>query len=223
MRYRYDAEGRLAAAVDPLGHALRYEYLGGVMVKETHKGGLSFHFAWDWEHPEGLCIRTWGDGGIYDRRITYDQPRRFTSVEDGRGGITQYRGNALGLVDKRIDPMGVVTEYTWDSFCRKTSETDGLGARTEWTYDERGNCVLHRDALGNEARSEYDAHDQLVRRVDAAGGVWEVEHNDRGKPRRVRDPLGAVTEYAFANTRGQRGIRAGIWRWGARPGARREG
>lgn len=197
VRYEYDAEGRLAAAIDPLGHALRYEYRGGVMVKETHKGGLSFHFAWDWEHPEGWCVRTWGDGGIYDRRISYDKHRHFTAVEDGRGGITQYWGNALGFVERMRDPMGVVTVTTWDEHCRKTSETDGLGARTEWAYDARGNCVLQRDALGNETRVEYNEEDDPVRLTDAAGAVWRLEYDGHGNPRRARDPLGAVTSYAF--------------------------
>ncbi|WP_437828343.1 DUF6531 domain-containing protein [Sorangium sp. So ce1153] len=196
VRYSFDAEGRLSAATDPLGHALRYEYRGGVMVKETRKGGLSFHFAWNWYHPEGWCVRTWGDGGIYDRRITYDEHRHFTSVEDGRGGITQYWGNALGLVDRMVDPMGAVTEYAWDAYCRKTSETDGLGNWSAWEYDARGNCVLHRDPLGHETRMEYDREDQLVRLVDAAGGEWAAAYDARGKPVWARNPAGAVTWYA---------------------------
>ena len=43
------------------------------MVKETNKNGLSFYFEFDWYDPDGMCVRTWGDGGIYDRKITYDE------------------------------------------------------------------------------------------------------------------------------------------------------
>lgn len=96
VRYQYDAEGRLAAALDPKGHAMRYEYRSGVLVKETNRNGLSFYFEYDWEDPDGWCVRTWGDGGIYDRRITYDEHRHVTVVDDSRGGRTHYYGNDGG-------------------------------------------------------------------------------------------------------------------------------
>ena len=214
-RYTYDAEGRLAEAIDPAGHALRYAYRGGVMVKETHKGGLVFHFEWDWYHPEGWCIRTWGETTavimapgeppgepsgvpryVYDRQITYDKHRHFTSVEDGRGGITNSWGNALGLVETQWDPAGVVTEYTWDALCRKTSETDGAGGKTAWTYDERGNCITERDALGQEIERTFNQENQLVRVVDPAGGESVIEWGRKGKPLWVRNPLGVATTFA---------------------------
>jgi RHS repeat-associated protein len=210
VRYTYDAEGRLAEAIDPAGYALRYAYRGGVMVEETHKGGLVFHFEWDFYDPEGWCTRTWGENHaamtqpgepagvpryIYDRKITYDKNAHFTSVEDGRGGITQYWGNALGLVEKLMDPAGVVTEYTWDVLCRKTSETDGAGNKTEWAYDLRGNCVTERDALGREIHRTFDGENRLVRVVDAAGGESVIEWDRRGKPRWIRNALGVATTY----------------------------
>ncbi|MEO5729927.1 MAG: DUF6531 domain-containing protein, partial [Byssovorax sp.] len=209
-RYTYDVEGRLAQAIDPAGHALQYAYRGGVMVKEIHKSGLAFHFEWDWDHPEGSCSRTWGENPtaakqpgepagvpqhIYDRKITYDKLAHFTSVEDGRGGITQYWGNELGLVEKLLDPAGVVTEYTWDALCRKTSETDGAGNKTTWAYDLRGNCIEERDALGGEIHRTFDEQNQLVRVVDPAGGESLVEWDRRGRPRWVRNPLGLTTLY----------------------------
>ncbi len=132
-RYEYDADGRLAAAIDPEGGALRYEYKGGVMVKETKKSGLSFYFEFGWYDPDGMCIRTWGDGGIYERTITYDEANHFTVVDDGRGGRTHYWGNPGGLVDRMLDPTGVETRYEWhQQHYRKTAEIDGMGHRKEW-------------------------------------------------------------------------------------------
>ncbi|WP_441292362.1 RHS repeat-associated core domain-containing protein [Sorangium sp. KYC3313] len=210
VRYTYDAEGRLARAIDPAGSALRYAYRGGVMVEEIHKGGLAFHFSWDWYHPEGWCTRTWGENPasamqpgepagvpqhIYNRKITYDKHRHFTSVEDGRGGITQYWGNDLGLVEKLIDPGGAVTEYTWDALCRKTSETDGVSNKTEWTYDAQGNCIKERDALGAETHWTFDRENQLVRIVDPAGAESIIEWGRKGQPLWVCNPLGVMTIY----------------------------
>ncbi len=195
VRYEYDDDGRLDAARDALDHALRYEYQNGVLVKETHKGGLSFHFEWDWLHPEGCCVRTWGDGGIYDRRITYDMHRHVTTVDDGRKGRTHYWGNAHGLVTKMIDPMGAITETAWDEWCRKTSETDALGNKTEWTYDERGNRIGETSPVGARASWTYDSENLLVSFVDEAGGIWRAEHDSVGKVRRIWSPVGVATEY----------------------------
>lgn len=195
IRYEYDPEGRLAAAVDPLGHATRYAYRGGVLVKETNRNGLSFYFEYDAYEPDGWCVRTWGDGGIYDRRITYDKARHFTVVDDARGGRTMYYGNAAGLVDREVDPTGREKRYEWDLHCRKVAEIDGLGNRTEWAYDARGNRVLERDALGNETRWRYDALNLPVEKVDAAGGVWRREYDRRGKLVRAIDPLGNVMSF----------------------------
>jgi RHS repeat-associated protein len=196
VRYAYDAEGRLAAALDPEGHALGYEYRGGVMVKETNRNGLSFCFEFDWYHPAGLCVRTWGDGGIYDRRITYDEAKHFTIVDDSRGGRTHYWGNAAGLVDREVDPMGIETRYEWHpEQYRKTAEIDGLGNRTEWAYDARGNLVLERAPLGHETHWTFSELNVPVRRIDAVGNVWKHEYDSRGKLVRAVNPLGEVTRF----------------------------
>jgi RHS repeat-associated protein len=204
IRYEYDEHDALVAAVDPLGHAQRYAYRGGVMVQETTKRGVSFFFEWDWENPEGWCVRTWGDdqgNTIYDRRILYDKHRHITRVEDGRGGVTMYWGNALGLVDKTMDPMGGYTEYTWDAECRKTSETNPLGHRHEWVYDRWGNCIEESDAVGNVTRRGYDTRHQLVRLEephadDEAPVVWRLGYEPQGVVHWISDPLGHTTVYA---------------------------
>jgi RHS repeat-associated protein len=196
VRYAYNAEGQLAAAIDPAGHACRYAYKGGVMVKETNRNGLSFYFEYQWYDPDGWCIRTWGDGGIYDRRITYDEVNHVTLVDDSRGGRTHYYGNPAGLVDREVNPMGVEKRYEWHpEQYRKTAGIDGLGNRTEWAYDTRGNLVLERDPLGHETRWTYNELNVPVERIDAAGGVWKREHDSRGKLVRSINPLGEVTRF----------------------------
>ena len=195
VRYTYDDEGRLAATRDAHDQAITYAYRGGVLIKETHKCGLAFYFEWDWDHPAGSCIRTWGDGGIYDRRMTYDEHRHFTLVEDGRGGRTHYWGNALDLVDKVMDPTGRVTQYEWDPYGRKLAEVDGAGNRTEWAYDARGNPVIERDPLGNETQRTYNDDNLIVSVRDPAGHLWEFDYDRRGMIQWLRSPLGCATHY----------------------------
>jgi len=211
--YAYDSDGRLARAADPLGHAMTYAYRGGVLVREVHKGGLTFHFEWDWYDPEGWCIRTWGDAGdsdpacmdlapggrapkaIYDRRITYDKHGHRTMVTDGRGGITTYEGNALGVVEKEIDPTGRVTKTEWNDHAWKLAEENGNGERTEWQYDARGNKTREIDALGQETQWTYDALDRVVAVTDPRGAVTRVEYDTSGEARSVTRADGTAVLY----------------------------
>jgi RHS repeat-associated protein len=190
VRYEYDGKRRLAAVFDPKNQPLRYEYTGGVLTKETNRNGLSFYFEYDWDDPDGWCVRTWGDGGIYDRVITYDKHRHFTVVEDSRDGKTLYYGNAAGLVDGEVDPTGREKRYEWDQTYRKTAEIDGAGNRTEWHYDKHGNTTLVQDALKRETSWTYNELNLPVRMINPAGGEWSMTYDARGILVRAVNPLG---------------------------------
>lgn len=197
VRYGYDAGGMLSSVTDADGAALRYAYSGGVLTQETNRNGLSFYFEYDVDAPEGWCVRTWGDGGIYDRRLTYDEARHVTLVDDSRGGRTHYFGNSLGLVERVIDPTGVETRYAYDTSCRKVAETDGLGHARQWRYDDRGNCVLERDPSGAETKRRFNDLDLPDEITDPRGGRWALDYDRRGKLERVVDPSGAEHHYRF--------------------------
>ncbi len=206
VAYRYHPQGQLAAATDPAGHALRYDYKGGVLVTETHKNGLQFHFEWDWYHSEGWCVRTWGDApqgdamdlapgatpprAIYDRRLSYDKNRRRTAVSDGRGGLSYYQGNDRDLVDQYIDPTGRITKYEWSDDAWKTAEIDGTGARTEWCYDDRGNRIAEIDALEQRSTWRYDHLDRLVEHTDPRGAKVRIDYHTSSEPSAVHLPDG---------------------------------
>ena len=61
-RYVYSEAGHLLEARDAHEQATCYAYAGGVLVKETDRTGLSFHFEYDGQGPEAWCVRTWGTG-----------------------------------------------------------------------------------------------------------------------------------------------------------------
>ncbi|NUP09131.1 MAG: hypothetical protein HOW73_24030 [Polyangiaceae bacterium] len=210
VAYRYE-DGQLTQAIDAADHAMRYAWSGGVITEEVHKGGLTFRFAWDMDHPDGNCIRTWGENPsfdsspgatnamprvIYDRRIQYQKERRLTVVEDGRGGVTRYFTNALGLVDKVVDPVGVVTEYEYRPETWKVLERDGLGNETKWDHDERGRVIRETNALGEETTWQYDAFGNVVELVNPAKGRTTLAWDHRRKPVAITNPTGDVTRYS---------------------------
>ncbi|MFO0615284.1 MAG: DUF6531 domain-containing protein [Polyangiaceae bacterium] len=232
VRYRYEA-GHLAEVTDALGHSMRYRWSDGVLVEELHKGGTRFFFAWDFEHPDGTCIRTWGEDPsfdpsaaadnavpkrIYDRRIDFWKERYLTVAEDGRGAVTQFFTNDLGLVDKEIGPLGLTTETEWSDEAWKLSEKNPLGEETRWTYDARGRVLEETNALGETTRYRYDAQGNRVEAVgpsgavtsahydrrrlplaitNAAGDVTRVTYDERGRPIGIQDPMGRTVTFAW--------------------------
>lgn len=197
VRFEYDGQGQLAAAFDTEDHAYRYAYRSGVLIKETLRSGLSFHFEYEWYDPDGWCVRTWGDDGIYDHVLTYDKLRHITVVEDSRGGKTVYQGNSLGLVSQRRDATGAVWRYEWDERCQKTADIDPLGQRTEYAYDERGNQTRVTRPDGVVIEQQYDQNNRPAKLRDGNGYVWQQQWDDRGLLARQITPLGAVRKYAY--------------------------
>ncbi len=146
---------------DAGGFASRYTYRNGVLVQETDRNGLSFYFEYDWEHPEGWCVRTWGDGGLYDHRITYDKNAHVTVVEDSRGGRRQYFGDSRGLVVKRSRRPRRRASCEWDAHLRRRAPRSTRWAAPSGSYDARGNRVLERDPLATSAGASTTATDPV--------------------------------------------------------------
>jgi RHS repeat-associated protein len=197
IRYDYSPEGDLVAAVDVLGHAMRMGYDRHLMVKETKRSGLSFHFAYEGRGNDARCIATWGDGGIYKRRLIYDTNNHTTIVTDSRGADTIYQMNADNAVVSITDALGAVTRYEFDDCYHKVAETDPLDRTSKWVFDERGNCtkIVHPD--GSEVSLAYDERNAVIRAVDPIKGEWRWEYDRSGRLLARMDPLNRVSRFAW--------------------------
>ena len=60
IRYEYSAEGDLVAAFDALGQPMRMGYDRHLLVKETKRSGLSFHFTYEGRDSDTRCAATRG-------------------------------------------------------------------------------------------------------------------------------------------------------------------
>ena len=220
VRYAYEA-GHLTAATDALGQSQTYRWSEGVIIEKRDKRGLAFFFAWDFDHPDGDCIRTWGEDPsfdpsaaadnpipkrIIDRRIDYWKERHLTVVEDGRGAVTQYFTNDLGLVDKEVGPQGEVTETTWSEYCWKLAEKNPLGHETTWRYDARGRLIEVTNPLGEKLRYAYDAQGNRTEATLPDGGLMTAHFDRRRLPVTLTNPAGDVTRIAYD----ERGLPTGV-------------
>lgn len=194
VRYTYDDMGRLTRVTDPLDQTFRFEYQGSLLTKETDRNGLSFHFEYDGETADAKCIRTWGDKGIYDHKLTY--AGGITVVENSLGAKTTHFHNGA-LVTKTIDPLGNVTLFTFNEYNQLLTETDPLGRKTTFQYDERGNLTQTTDPSEATTKLSYDEQDLLTSLTDANGGKWAWTYNADNQIASRVDPLGLTTEYSY--------------------------
>ena len=60
IHYEYSPEDDLVAAFDALGHPMRMGHESHLLVKETKRSGLSFHFAYEDRGNDARRVATWG-------------------------------------------------------------------------------------------------------------------------------------------------------------------
>ncbi len=195
VSYGYDPGGELAEVRDATGAPFRYRYEQHLLVQETDRQGLNFYFQYDGETTGVRCVRTWGDGNVFARELTYDDVGRQTEVLDSRGARTLYQWNDLGLVVRTVDAGGAVTEVEWSEYVQKLAETDASGATTEYEYDDVGRLLAVREPGGGQTVIEYDESGGPSVLVDALGQRWQQERDARGNIVVVMDPLGGRTTY----------------------------
>ncbi|HKU94185.1 MAG TPA: DUF6531 domain-containing protein, partial [Vineibacter sp.] len=214
VTYSYDAAGDLIEACDARGSAFHYQYANHLLIQEGRRGGLVFHFVWD--DPAlgraARCIDTWGEGpgerrDLFRARLAYDLEARETVVVNGRGAVTRYRWNALGLVDEEIDAIGGITKRQWDDGGRLLRVTTPDDHTTSYAYDALGRTVAE---VGRDGTLRFDyalhgssgvGHGNSCRIVEPDGAVHDFIYDLRGNLAIYRDPTGHEQRYA-RDTRG---------------------
>ncbi|MCH9680617.1 MAG: hypothetical protein K0V04_04215, partial [Deltaproteobacteria bacterium] len=195
--FSYSDEGDLIEAYDAAGKPVRFEYDRHLMVRETDRNGLGFYFAYDGWGPMARCVRTWGDGGLLDHVLTYDQQNRRTIVTNSLGASTAYERDGFGLITKIIDPRGKETRFEYDDALHKTAEIDALGNTTRYRYDDRGNQIAEIGPDGAVTKLQYDQHDDPVWIRTPKGGQWRWSYDRDGRIVSQQNPLGHATRYAY--------------------------
>jgi RHS repeat-associated protein len=195
-RFAYDEQGDLVAAVDALGNTFRYVYVNHLLVQETDPSGHSFYFAYDGADHDAWCVRTWGDGGVFDRLLTYDKARGVTVAEDSLGHSTTYFTNEAGVVVKQIDPCGGIQEFEWvDGHLVK--HTNAVGGTSQLEFDDRGCVSKAIDPLGAERRFERDEVGRVVALRDPTGARWGFTYGRGMRPSEFTPPTGETSRFEY--------------------------
>ncbi|MDZ4862348.1 MAG: DUF6531 domain-containing protein, partial [Gemmatimonadota bacterium] len=201
VRYHYDGEGDLVEVRDALDQRAANVYEYHLLVRELDRNGLSFYFKYDGRDPSARCIRTWGDGGIYDHKLVYDDEGRTTRVTNSLGHTVTYRHDGAGLVIKTVDPRGGVCEVEYGAFNEKLCEIDPLGQKTFYKYDDRGDTIEVLGPDGAKLQVRYDALSNPLEAVDPNGGRWTWRYDAAGRLIERVDPLGRVSRFQYQGPR----------------------
>jgi RHS repeat-associated protein len=181
----FDEADDLVEVVDGLNQSLHYEYANHFLVRETDRNRFSFYFRYD---TEGWCRETWGDGGLFYRRIDYDRARRCTRVWNSEGHPTLYAWNELGLVEVETDALGNKWSFQYDEHQHKISAEDPLGNAWLYEYDESGRLLSRTDPAGNTVAIEYDKLGRRTGYVDGQGRMWPLRYDASGQLASLVDP-----------------------------------
>ena len=198
--YEYDADGNMTLQRNAAGDVMTYEYAGRLIVKETWRNGLAWYFEYDGTGVGSRCVHTWGDGGIYDHRLTFREG--VTEVLNSHGELTVYHHRG-GLVWKKVDANGGEHLWRYDDSRRLLAQTDPLGNSTLYRYDRWGNCTDSSDPCGGSVSAVYPAKGNLRNRPVSVttpdGGTWEFGYDRSGNLVSRTNPEGAVTRMTYRN------------------------
>ncbi|MCB9597000.1 MAG: RHS repeat protein [Sandaracinaceae bacterium] len=176
--YEYDTDGDLARVRLPHGVERGYVYAQGLLVTRARADGERVHFGYDGVGSDARCVRTWGESGYDDRRLSYrygsttvldsenvpyvfesDPLHRLTSIPH----VTlTYDPDRLAPIERRGRGGSVVA--TLDPEGRPATVKAPDGGVEKHVYDDAGRVVVHVDATGTEAQLRY-ADDALVERA----------------------------------------------------------
>ena len=196
--YEYDADGNMTRQRNAVGDAMEYAYSGRLIVTETWRNGLRWHFEYDGGGIGSRCVRTWGDGGIYDHKLTFHEG--ITEVLDSHGELTTYHHRG-GLVWRKVDANGGEHLWRYDASRQLLEETGPGGGSTLYRYDRWGNPTGTADPCGGTASAAYPAGGPLrnlpLSVTTPDGGTWEFAYDGRGNMVSRTNPMGAVTRMSY--------------------------
>ncbi|BCW96157.1 MAG: RHS repeat-associated core domain-containing protein [Fimbriimonadales bacterium] len=146
--------------------------------------------------------------GATVRRVHY----AISQDMDGNLGFLTYEYDALGRLNRTIDPLGRATQLGWNTLYQLQNVQSPAGSVYHFCWDERGNLTRVEDPAGNAVELEYTALNRLRSVRDALTPPDKYRlfytYNAFGDLEQVRELAGegagveAITTYVWDVARG---------------------
>ncbi|MFO0588751.1 MAG: PAAR-like domain-containing protein [Polyangiaceae bacterium] len=226
VTYELNDERQLCRVIDAGGAETVYEYdAEHYLVREKRSDGLVWHFVYAEVEGQKRCVEGWGDipgrdvlaelgdpesggpnraRGVFHARLEYGPEPRASKVTDACGYVHRYWGNALGLVERYLDPRGVDHLFSYDDVGKLLGHTIG-GVSVRRHYDVTGTPTAVRIGDGRSVHSRFDPKTETVT-TTLADGRRARRRFQKGKTVELVDPLGRKSEFAY----NERGLRSSV-------------
>ncbi|QQS03603.1 MAG: RHS repeat protein [Fibrobacterota bacterium] len=198
VQYLVDSAHDLVEVFDAQKRPWKFRYANHLLISETLRNGLTFQFQYKGSGITARCVRTWGDGGIYDHKLKYNLVQGHTVVTTSLGARTEHH-HENGVVREVVDALGGRSSTLWNAWMEPFATLDELGRGTLTEFDDRGNPTKMIEVDGSSLEVAYE-DDLPVSAIDAVGGQWLWKH-DQGRLVERTDPLGRITRYEYDGSR----------------------
>jgi RHS repeat-associated protein len=171
---------------DPLAHVTTYEYsAAGDRTLEKDAEGDETKWTYDKTHDVETETTPKGEKTTYKR----DSHGNVEAIErPGPSETTQkwsFKHAANGDLESETDPLSHETKFEYDSYGDKKAETDPEGDKRTWSYDKDGYVISEVSPRGNEEGAKASEFETTT------------ERDAQERPKKVTDPLGHETSYAY--------------------------
>jgi RHS repeat-associated protein len=194
-RYQYSYGGDLIAVRDALGRAETYEYDDHLLVREINPRGGSIYWAYD---EVRRCVRTWRDGNVLCRDLTFDTPRTRTRLTNSLGFTTIYEFDKKHNPLVETDPLGARTVRAFDPQGRLLGEAGaGLAVESVTFFDSSARCVVETQGTKSAIRHFFDDGSRRIRVSDGEGNEWTTVFDNDGRAISESEPGGLTWAYEY--------------------------
>lgn len=183
--FSYNEAGQLVSVTDGNGHTTTYGYdAAGNRTSEKDAAG--------------------------ENKWTYNSTHDVISMTTPRGETTTIKRDVNGNVESILRPgpeeTTQTTIFSHDEQGQLESVVDPLEHTWSYGYDAQGDRASETDPLGDTQTLAYNKDSRLISIVTPRGNVEgaepseyeiSIERDAQGRPLKVTDPLGHMTEYAY--------------------------
>ena len=201
IRLEYDAQGRVERAIASTGQEVTYRYNDvGDLGEVTLAGGRRLTYTYDVAHR----LASVALNGVSVLQNRYDDLGRLVEQADGEGHMVAAHHDRRSGEATWADPAGSSFHQTHDVAGRLLTRTDPLGHTTTYGYDDQGNLASVTDPRGNTTRWDHDEFHRLVAWTDASGQRYDILRvvDEAGNDvEYVRAPDGTAAEFVYDTQR----------------------
>ncbi len=194
VEYAYNEAGDLTAIADALGSTTHIRYANHLMVEKTDRNGQTFYWEYDGPSTGARCTHTWGEGGLLEGFIEYNEGYNVVVNSIGEKRIFYYDDNDLCIQETDATGNSLLHEYTDTPELYR--EIDEEGNITGFVYDERGNLAARQNPDGAVTTLLYDETGLVKMITDPVGNATVYVHKD-GQLRSVVKASRSVTSYYY--------------------------